>query len=108
MKDPMQPIFVGQPCIKHESITRVSMNHMLVEYPLLAHRKSRDLAKLSTAARELTWYAIRVVNEMREVWYGSDGNTGARELGPKWISMLEAKQREQFGRTLFVPLIHHG
>lgn len=71
-----------------------------VDLPLLRHRFSRELSQLSSAARDLTWYAMRVVKEMRSTWFGSETNTGAREWGPRWIRSLEAKQKEQYGRML--------
>ncbi len=71
-----------------------------VDLPLLRHRFSRELSHLSSAARDLTWYAMRVVKEMRSIWFGSETNTGAREWGPRWVRSLETKQKEQYGRML--------
>lgn len=73
------------------------MNQMVVDFPLLSKREARDFAKLGTAGRALAHYSMRVVKEMREVWLGSDSNTGAREFGPKWVRTLEVKQKDQFG-----------
>jgi len=86
--------FVGQPRFKYGSHVKTRLRPTTFSMPLLATRKARDLAKLSTTARELMWYLIRVVKEMRESWYGSESQTGAREFGPKWVRALEAKQRE--------------
>jgi anaphase-promoting complex subunit 4 len=41
---------------------------------------------------------MRVVREMKGAWFGSDTATGARELGPRWVNALKAKQKTQFGR----------
>lgn len=97
LKHPSQPFFVGSRRFIKDNISRTSLSPTIINFPLLAQRKSRDLAKLSSTSRELVWYILRVVKEMREVWYGSDSNTGAREFGPKWVQTLEAKQREDFG-----------
>ncbi|THV04922.1 hypothetical protein K435DRAFT_835171 [Dendrothele bispora CBS 962.96] len=73
--------------------------------PLLETRKVRDFAKLSTTARELVWYIMRVVEEMRAVWMGSETNTGACELGPKWLRSFENSQRKQFGQASPTPIL---
>lgn len=55
---------------------------------------AREVAKASSAARELAWYMLRVVDEMRSTWVGChEQGEGARTLGPKWIKEIEAKQR---------------
>jgi Anaphase-promoting complex, cyclosome, subunit 4 len=94
VKHPSRPYFLGHVHANEKTFLRPA----LIDIPLIAQRKSRDLAKLSSSARELVWYMLRVVKEMRSVWYGSESNTGARELGPKWILSLETKQKEHFGR----------
>ncbi|KAG6381189.1 anaphase-promoting complex, cyclosome, subunit 4-domain-containing protein [Boletus reticuloceps] len=70
---------------------------LVVDIPLLATPKVRDFARLSSAARELTWYIMRVVNEVREGWFGSESFTGARDIGIKWVQALERRLREQYG-----------
>lgn len=55
---------------------------------------AREVARASSAARELAWYMLRVVRDMRSTWVGSsEHGEGAHMLGPKWIKELEAKQR---------------
>ncbi|KAG8219826.1 anaphase-promoting complex, cyclosome, subunit 4-domain-containing protein [Butyriboletus roseoflavus] len=73
------------------------MQPLVVDIPLLATPKVRDFARLSSAARELTWYIMRVVNEVRESWFGSESFTGARDIGIKWVQALERRLREQYG-----------
>lgn len=99
VKHPSRPLFIGQPRVMSKGSTQINLTPAIVEMPLLSQRKSRDLAKLSTTAREIVWYIMRSVKEMREAWCGSETNAGARELGPKWVKSLETKQREQYGRT---------
>ncbi|KAJ3508934.1 hypothetical protein NLJ89_g5481 [Agrocybe chaxingu] len=77
----------------------------MVNLPLLSHRAIRDFAKLSSTGRELTWYATCAVKEIRGVWYGDETNSGARELGPKWVRALEVKQRESFGQQNTSPVL---
>lgn len=97
-KDPKQPIFLAHPQKSVDNAIFTELRPISVELPLLKTRKPRDLAKLSSTTRELVWYVMRVVKEMRAVWFGSNTLSGARELGPKWIRALESKQKEQFGR----------
>lgn len=73
-----------------------STNILPVAADLTALRSihAREVAKASSAARELAWYMLRVVEEMRSTWMGSsEHGEGARALGPKWVKELEAKQR---------------
>lgn len=93
-RHPSKHYFVGQPRFQCKSQKKTLLKPMTFSMPLLATRKARDLAKLSTTARELMWYLKRVVKELRESWYGTESQTGAREFGLKWIQALEAKQRE--------------
>jgi anaphase-promoting complex subunit 4 len=79
-----------------------------VDIPLLATTKVRDFARLSSAARELTWYLMRVLNEVRESWFGSESITGARDIGIKWVQALEKRLREQYGRECFNGLLAPG
>lgn len=102
VKHPSRPLFVGQPRSLEAVTSRTFLDLVVINIPLLSQRKARDFAKLSSTARELMWYAMRVVEEMREAWYGSESITGARELGPKWVRSLEEKQKEQFGRRFFL------
>ena len=94
VKHPSRHTFMGQIQYTLGSSTRTELKPMILTMPLLSTRKARDLAKLSSTAKELVWYLIRVVKEMREAWYGSESQTGAREFGPRWIRGLEAKQKE--------------
>ncbi|KAJ3750355.1 anaphase-promoting complex, cyclosome, subunit 4-domain-containing protein [Lentinula detonsa] len=92
-KNPKSPVLLGYP-VYNGVFTDLLPTH--VSLSLLQGRKFRDFAKLSTTARELCWYVLRVVEEMRAAWVGSDTTTGARELGTKWIATYEAKQQEDY------------
>jgi len=87
-------IFTGQPNFKLGSVMQTWIKPTTFTLPLLATRKARDLAKLSSTTRELMWYLVRVVKEMKDSWCGSESQTGAREFGMKWIRALEEKQKE--------------
>lgn len=78
-----------------QSITRLAPR--VIRLPVLNQRYLRDVARATSSTRELTLYALRAVKEMRAAWFGSDTQSGARELGPKWLRGFEARQREQFG-----------
>ncbi|KAF7784333.1 hypothetical protein Agabi119p4_498 [Agaricus bisporus var. burnettii] len=76
-----------------------------VDLPLLRQRFSRELSQLSSTARDLTWYAMRVVKEMKTIWFGSDMNGGAREWGPRWLRSLETKQKEKYGQEESIAIL---
>jgi len=71
-------------------LIRPSIFHL----PLLADKRGRDFCQLSSTARELCWYMLRSVQDMRDTWYGSESVTGARVFGPQWIQDFKAKLRE--------------
>jgi anaphase-promoting complex subunit 4 len=94
-KDPEKPIFF----VHHRTdASATDVAPTLVKLPLLEGRIVRDVARTSSAVRELAWYIMRSVKEMRTAWFGSELQSGARELGPKWVKALEIKQKDQFGR----------
>lgn len=81
--------------ISDPSFTRLAPR--VLQLPVLNQRYLRDVARVTSSTKELTLYALRAVKEMRAAWFGSDTQSGARELGPKWLRGFEARQREQFG-----------
>ena len=97
-KDPRLPVFFAHPQKAPDREITATLQPVIISVPLLKTTMPRDLAKLSSTARELVWYVTRVVKEMRAVWFGSETSNGAREIGPKWIRTLETRQKEQFGR----------
>lgn len=96
LKHSQRPMFIGSSHMPHAGKSAASLRPISIEVPLLAQRKPRDLAKMSSTSRELVWYVLRVVKEMRAAWFGTESNMGARSLGPKWVQLLEAKQKEEF------------
>ncbi|GLB36171.1 putative DEAD-domain-containing protein [Lyophyllum shimeji] len=98
-KVPEQPVFLAHlSTIQESTFVATSLMPATINIQLLGQRSPRDMAKLASTARELLWYSIRVVKEMHTTWFGSEAFSGARDLGPKWIQALEAKQKEQFGQ----------
>ena len=75
-----------------------------VELPLLSMRIPRDLARISTTARELLWYTMRVLDEMHVAWLGSGTQIGAREPGIRWLKSLDDLQA-QMGSCMHVAAI---
>ena len=84
--DPQNPAFFAH---QHTQVCGTTLIPTRVELPLLSTRIPRDLAKTSTTARELLWYAMRVLNEMHDVWFGSGAQIGAREPGIRWLKSLD-------------------
>ncbi|KAF9270239.1 hypothetical protein L218DRAFT_22909 [Marasmius fiardii PR-910] len=105
-KDPKLPVIYVHPQISTATRNLTDLRPTVVRLPLLEQRKIRDFAKLSTTARELAWYIMRVVNEMRSTWMGSETSSGARELGPRWLRALSTKQQEQFGQENPQPILN--
>lgn len=101
-KHPSKPLIFLHPQSLNSELLLTGMQPLVVDLPLLATPRVRDFARLSSAARELTWYIIRVVNEVRESWFGSESFTGARDIGIKWVQALEMRLREQYGRKCSV------
>lgn len=96
-KHPCKPLIFLHPQSLNSDLLLTGMQPLIVDIPLLATPKVRDFARLSSAARELIWYIMRVVNEVREGWFGSESFTGARDIGIKWVQALERRLREQYG-----------
>ena len=86
----------------------VDVRPLTVKLPYLMTRHCRDVARVSTAARELVSYVIHVIKDMRDAWFGSEPQSGARDLGPKWIQSLEARQAKEFGRKYSLRLGFEG
>lgn len=97
-KHPCKPLIFLHPQSLGSDLLSTGMQPLVVNIPLLATPRVRDFARLSSAARELMWYIMRVVNEVREGWLGSESFTGARDIGIKWVQALERRLREQYGR----------
>ncbi|KAG7099237.1 hypothetical protein E1B28_001101 [Marasmius oreades] len=105
-KDPKLPVIYVHPQVSVAAKNLTDLRPTIIHLPLLEQRDVRDFAKLSTTARELAWYIMRVINEMRSAWMGSETSSGARELGPRWLRALVTKQREQFGQENPQPVLN--
>jgi hypothetical protein len=106
-KHPRCPVLLAHLCKSSANYTNADMilPPAAITLPLLEKRQLRDLARLSSTARELIWYIMCVVQEMGVTWSGSEVSSGAQELGPKFIQALENKQKEQFGRACYQTFI---
>lgn len=78
---------------------------VVVGIPLFERQQLRELAKLSSTARELVWYTMNVVHEMHNIWSGSEASSGAQGLGARFIQALESKQKEQFAQGSPDPIL---
>lgn len=96
------PLLLLHPENRNGDLLAAGMYPISVDIPLLGTPSARDFARLSSAARELIWYMMRVLSEVKEGWLGSASVTGARQIGMKWIQALERRLREQYGRECYV------
>lgn len=60
--------------------------------PLLHTKATRQVAQTSSAVKQLVWYAMRVIREMRKAWFGGDGHDGAREMNTNYVRGLQETQ----------------
>jgi len=88
-KDPLDPVLLVH---QRSLMSGTSLLPTRVEMLLLGTRIPRDLARISTATRELLWYTMRVLDEMQAAWLGSGTQIGAREPGIKWLKSLDDLQ----------------
>ncbi|KAI0825146.1 anaphase-promoting complex, cyclosome, subunit 4-domain-containing protein [Trametes gibbosa] len=98
-------LFVHPGPASDPSSPAVPLRPIILRLPYLTGRHYRDVARVSSSARELVSYAMRVVRDMRIAWFGPDSNSGARELGPKWVRALEERQRNEFGHDEPCPIL---
>lgn len=89
--------YLFHPRFTTNDVQQTLLKPMSLDIPFLDGRIQRDIARVSTSARELAWYAMRVAKEMRGTWFGSDTQSGAREAGPKWLRALQMRQKTKFG-----------
>lgn len=90
-------LLLAQPRFSHSGQMVAGLLPIILRLPQLQQRTLREVARTSSSVRELVWYTMRVVKDMRAAWFGSDTQNGARELGPKWVHALEERQRVEFG-----------
>jgi anaphase-promoting complex subunit 4 len=90
-KDPQNPVFFAH---QHSQMGGTPVHPTRVELPLLSTRIPRDLARISTTARELVWYTMRVLDDMHVAWFGSGAQLGAREPGIRWLKALDDLQTQ--------------
>ncbi|KAI0094909.1 anaphase-promoting complex, cyclosome, subunit 4-domain-containing protein [Irpex rosettiformis] len=90
-------LFLYQQIRSLDGLRYSAIQPAIVPTPFLIDRSLRDMARASSSCRELTWYSMRVVKEMRDAWMGTPANTGATELGSNWIKAIEKRQKEKFG-----------
>lgn len=61
--------------------------------PTLTSPTLYNVAKVSTTVRSLLTYLTRVLDDMQKAWFGTDSLEGGRDVGRKWIKVLEEKER---------------
>lgn len=65
----------------------------MLRFPLLESQSLKNVAKVSTTVRTLLAYIIKVLEEMRKAWFGTESLEGGRDVGRKWIKVLEEQER---------------
>jgi anaphase-promoting complex subunit 4 len=104
-KDSQNPVFFAH---QHSQMSGTTLHPTRVELPLLSTRIPRDLARISTTARELLWYTMRVLDDMHVAWFGSGAQLGAREPGIRWLKALDDLQAQMgacMRGVIIVPLL---
>lgn len=96
-KDPLNTVLLAH---QRSQTSGTTLLPTRVETPLLSTRIPRDLARISTTARELLWYTMRVLDEMHAAWLGSGTQIGAREPGIKWLKSLDDLQVQMGGACM--------
>ncbi|KAG8951639.1 hypothetical protein FRC04_005927 [Tulasnella sp. 424] len=71
----------------------------MLRFPLLDSQSLKNVAKVSTTVRTLLSYIIKVLEEMRKAWFGTESLEGGRDVGRKWIKVLEEQERAFEGAT---------
>ncbi|KAG8962414.1 hypothetical protein FRC00_009620 [Tulasnella sp. 408] len=71
----------------------------MLRFPLLESQSLKNVAKVSTTVRTLLAYIIKVLEEMRKAWFGTESLEGGRDVGRKWIKVLEEQERMFDGAT---------
>ncbi|EKM52609.1 uncharacterized protein PHACADRAFT_261151 [Phanerochaete carnosa HHB-10118-sp] len=74
-----------------------TLHPLRLSLPSMAAPLPRRVAQTASSTRALTWYILRVVKELRDAWFGTSANPGARMVGQNWVQGLERRQRSQFG-----------
>ncbi|KIO23930.1 hypothetical protein M407DRAFT_26630 [Tulasnella calospora MUT 4182] len=72
---------------------------VMLRFPLLESQSLKNVAKVSTTVRTLLSYIIKVLEEMRKAWFGTESLEGGRDVGRKWIKVLEEQERMFDGAT---------
>ncbi|KAG8983719.1 hypothetical protein FRB90_005814, partial [Tulasnella sp. 427] len=70
-----------------------------LRFPLLGSQSLKNVAKILTTVRTLVVYIIKVLEEMRKAWFGTESLEGGRDVGRKWIKVLEEQERMFDGAT---------
>lgn len=69
-----------------------SLQPSVVKLPLLDESTVYNVANVSSAVFALLKYSIRVLNDMVKAWFGTESLEGGRDVGRKWIKVLEEKE----------------
>ena len=90
----------------HEEITTTNLKPAVVDLGVISLGVPRAVARVSSTARELLWYCMRVMDELRAAWLGTETQAGARMLGRKWLAALDNLQQLVSGEHLCLSPYH--
>lgn len=87
-----------------------SLQPSVVKLPLLDESTVYNVANVSSAVFALLKYSIRVLNDMVKAWFGTESLEGGRDVGRKWIKVLEEKEMllDGDGHNSFPFAQHHA
>lgn len=71
--------------------------------PLLMKGETRTVARVSSAMRELLAYVLKVMENMKTSWMGSETKPGASRTGEKWIEVLKERETVHDSAPLLPP-----
>ena len=85
-----------------------SLQADVIHFPLLLSDTLTNITKLSTSVRALLTYLFHSLEEMRRAWFGTDTLEGGRDVGRKWIKVLQEKDKMFAACTLVAPIDRSG
>lgn len=81
-----------------DSVTEKRIPPVPLRLNLLSTKWLHQVAKVSSTVRALLVYLFRALGDIHKAWFGTDSLEGGRDVGIKWIKVLEEKERLYEGR----------
>ncbi|KAG8964939.1 hypothetical protein FRC03_001163 [Tulasnella sp. 419] len=87
-----------------DQLSRCTIFPTTVHISLLSSASVLDVARISSITRSLVLYVNRTFREMSRAWYGHQSTEGGREVGMKWIKVLQEKEKQLDGSKRTNPI----